>query len=259
MTEVLLSISDRVAHIRFNRPAQLNAVNVVLAEAFERAVTDALADPSVRCVVISGEGRSFMAGGDLAYFKKSQDRSAAAGALILPIHRALVRLADASQPVIAAVHGPVAGAGMSIALAADLCVAANDVRFNMAYINVAASPDCGGSWALPRLVGLRQAFALTLLSDEVSAQQAFDLGLVNMLVPQDELLETAMAMAARLARGSATAIGATKRLLRHAMAATFDAHLQAEAQSFAALASGHDFGEALDAFFEKRRPVFAGQ
>jgi 2-(1,2-epoxy-1,2-dihydrophenyl)acetyl-CoA isomerase len=254
---VLYSIDDSVASIRFNRPERLNAIDVELAEAFERAVDRAIGDPKARVVVISGEGRAFVAGGDLAYFHKAGEAAAAASRrLIGPMHGAIQRLSESRLISVAALHGAVAGGGMSLALSTDLAVAAHSAVFNMAYVNVAASPDCSGSWHLVRLVGLRRAMQIALLSESIAAPEALALGLVNQVVSPDALHETVAIIAHRLAGGPSGALARTKALLRQAGSASLDEQLDAEAESFAASAGTSDFREALAAFFEKRRPTF---
>lgn len=258
MTEaVLYSITDGVASIRFNRPDRLNAIDVELAEAFERAVNRAIDDPKARVVLIAGEGRAFVAGGDLAYFHAAGDAAAEAShQLIGPMHGAIQALSESRLISVAALHGAVAGGGMSLALSADLAVAASDAVFNMAYVNVAASPDCSGSWHLVRLVGLRKAMQIALLSESIAASEALALGLINQVVDPNGLSDVSAALARRLARGPAQALARTKALLRNAGAATLGDHLKAEAESFASSAGTPDFREALSAFIDKRRPKF---
>ena len=146
---------DTVVHLRFNRPAVLNAIDIDTANAFLDACRALAGDPTVRVVVISGAGRAFVSGGDLQLFRKDAVETAAA--LIDPIHAAVALLATLRAPVVASVHGVVAGAGLSLAAGADLAIAAEGTRFNLAYVNVGTSCDAGASWSLPRLVGLRRA------------------------------------------------------------------------------------------------------
>ncbi|WP_068878853.1 MULTISPECIES: enoyl-CoA hydratase/isomerase family protein [unclassified Phenylobacterium] len=253
---VLLSIAEGVAELRFNRPDQMNALDVATALAFRDGVRQAVSDPSVRAIILSGAGRAFLAGGDLRHFRRAADRAQAARALIQPIHDGVLELVESRIPTLAAVQGAVAGAGVSLALIADMAIAADNARFVMAYINIAASPDCGGSWALPRLVGHRKAAQIALLSEPVSAQEALRLGLVNWVVPAEELDKTARSVADRIAAGPARAMRATRALLDRADASPLKAHLEAELDAFVSAAASADFDEALSAFFEKRRPQF---
>lgn len=256
---VIVASAGGVAEIRFNRPDRLNALDVELAEAFAAAVAQVTADASARVIVISAEGRAFMAGGDLAHFRRAADKPAAAAQLIDPIHAALKTLAEAPQIVIGSVKGAVAGGGMSLALGLDLLVAADDTVFNLAYARVAASPDCGGSWALPRLVGFRKALEIALLSENIDAAEALRLGLVNRVVPRAALEQETARLAARLAAGPAVSSANIKSLMRRSLDRTHGEQLDAEAAGFKTCAATADFAEALDAFFEKRRPTFAGR
>lgn len=255
---VLCDVADGIARLRFNRPEALNALDVAMAEAFIVAVRDILADPSVRVIVLSGEGRGFVAGGDIAAFRASDDRAGLAEGIIPPFNAALEALAVAPVVVISMVHGAAAGAGMSIALMSDMTIAAEDASFTMAYAKVAVPPDCGGSWALPRLVGLRRALELALLSPVIDAAEALRLGLVNRVVARDALEAETLALARRLAGSPPQAVAQTKRLMRAAFSTDLATQLAAEQAAFVACARTDDFNEALEAFFGKRRPVFTG-
>lgn len=256
---VLLTHAGAVATIRFNRPAALNAINRELAEGLLAAVRALQEHPSTRAVVLRGEGKAFMAGGDLARFQA--DPACApqtASAIIEPLHAALALLAALPVPVLASVHGAVAGAGVSVALACDLCIAADDAQFNMAYARIGASPDGSASWSLPRVVGLRKAMELMLLCESVDAAQALRLGMVNLVAPRALLAAVTDAMAQRLAGGATTALGHTKRLLRASSGNTLAQQLELEQAAFRDCAGTEDFKEGLNAFFDKRRAAFSG-
>lgn len=250
---------DGVARICFNRPEQLNALNPEIAELFGAALDEALRDPAVRVIVLSGEGRAFMAGGDLTVFRDATDKPQAARTLVEVVHGSLKRLSAAPQIVVASLRGAVAGAGMSIALGADLAIAADDVTFTMAYAKIGASPDCGATWALPRLVGVRRALETALLSETIGAEEALRVGLVNRVVPAADLEAETAKLASRLAAGPAVAYGWTKRLMRQTFQHTLAEQLDLESDGFASCAGTHDFSAALDAFAAKRRPVFEGR
>jgi len=256
---VVLSRNDAVATIRFNRPAVLNAIDLDTARAFAGAVDAVTADDTVRVIVLAAEGTSFIAGGDLGYFRVAADRRAAAEILISAMHAPLLRLTQDRRPVLASLKGVVAGGGVGVALAADLAIAADDLRLSLAYVAIAASPDCGSTWSLVNLVGLRKAMELALLGDRIDAAEAHRLGLVNRVVPRVELGAATEALAARLASLSPLALARTKALLRAAVTAPLATQLEAERTAFAAGAATEDFGEALDAFFAKRRPIFTGR
>jgi 2-(1,2-epoxy-1,2-dihydrophenyl)acetyl-CoA isomerase len=255
MTELIeTSVEDGIAEIRFNRSAALNTINASMAEAFAAAVERVAADRGTRVIVFAGNGRSFMAGGDLRAFYETPvaDRPELSQRIISPMNQALMELESTDILSVSSLHGAVAGAGMSIALMSDFAVASDDATFNFAYTKVAASPDCGGSYALTRLVGQRRALEIALLSDPVSAQQALAWGLVNKIVPVAQLRSASIELARRLARGSRTALGATKRLLRNSLNSTLEAQLDAECKSFAQLSGEADFARALDGFFQRK-------
>ncbi|MEW5421044.1 enoyl-CoA hydratase/isomerase family protein [Amorphus sp. 3PC139-8] len=256
---IKLTIADGVAEMRFNRPDQLNALDGAMAQAFQACVETVLAEPSVRVILMSGAGRSFMAGGDLAAFRAGEDKPAVARALIEPAHAGLKRLAASPVLTLAVGQGPIAGAGVSLLIGTDLAIVAEGATLNLAYARVGASPDCGGSWALPRLVGQRRALEIALLCDTVDAAEAQRIGLVNRVVPADALMTEARKLAARLAGGPPRALGHTKALLRAALDTPLEAQLDAEAERFRDCAKTDDFSEALEAFFTKRPAKFSGR
>ena len=256
---IVVSRQHGVATIRFNRPAVLNAIDLETAREFGAAVDDVTADDGVRVIVLAGAGSAFIAGGDLGYFRTATDRAAAAEVLIAAMHAPLLKLTRDKRPVLASLKGAVAGGGVGVALAADLAVAADDVRFNLAYVAIAASPDCGSTWNLVHLVGLRKAMELALLNERVDATEALRLGLVNRVVPAAELEAATESIASRLAAQAPLALARTKALLRAACDASLPAQLDAEKAAFAAGAASADFNEALDAFFARGKPVFTGR
>ncbi|AKH68696.1 Enoyl-CoA hydratase [Spongiibacter sp. IMCC21906] len=256
---VLLTINGAIADVCFNRAQALNAITVEMAIEL-RDIFSALAQNSnVRAVILRGEGRAFMAGGDLNYFRQADNKEAAANALIEPIHEAVSLMASLPQVVIVSLHGAVAGAGMSLAMAADLAVAEQGTVFNMAYAKVGNSPDCSGSWSLPRLVGTRRALEIALLSDDLSAEQALDLGLINRLADKGQQEFEAKKLAERIADSSPAAMRNIKRLMRQSHSHGLAEQLDAEAEAFATTAGEEDFSEAVEAFFERRKAVFHGR
>lgn len=255
---VVYTVVEGVARIHFNRPDRLNALDVAMANAFQAAVEQAVNDPQVRVILVSGEGRAFIAGGDLAYFHAAEDKAAAAHALIEPMHVALKALAAAPQLTLGSLKGAVAGGGMSLAMSLDLLIAADDTVFNMAYARVGTSPDCGGSWMLAHLVGPRKALELLVLSDNLAADQALALGLVNKVVPRDQLEPETDALARRLALGAPLAQLQIKSLVRGAYSHSYDQQLDAEKQAFTSCAASQDFAGAVSAFLDKRKFTFSG-
>ena len=254
---VVLTRADAIADLSFNRPEAMNALDLASARAFLQACRTIAADPQVRVVVLRGQGRAFGAGGDLAVLRKGTGD--AAQALIDPLHEAIQLLAGLNAPVIASLHGVVAGGSLSLSMACDLAIAADGTRFNLAYANVAASADVGGSWNLPRMVGLRTAMKIALLSDTFDAAEALRLGLVNWVVPADRLAEETLSLARRLAAGPTLAYGRMKRLMRQSFENDFATQLDAEREAFCASAQTQDFKEAIDGFFSKRTAVFTGK
>lgn len=254
---VTLTIDGGVATLGFNRPSAMNALDVATASAFLDACRQIYINASVRAVIIRGEGRAFGAGGDLTELQR--DAGEAVAALIDHMHAGIKLLTGINAPVIASLHGVVAGGSLSLSLACDLAIAAEGTRFNMAYANVAASCDVSGSWSLPRMVGLRNALQIALLSDTFDAREALRLGLVNMVVPSDFLAEETRALAERLAAGPTLAYGRMKRLMRQSFDNDFASQLDAERDAFMASTDTLDFKEALSAFFGKRKALFRGQ
>lgn len=254
---VIYQRAGPIAHVKLNRPEVLNAINADMASDFLATCHAISSDPEVRVVVLSGEGRAFAAGGDLAQFRK--DPLGVPEALIDPMHEAISVLAQLRAPVIASIHGAVTGAGMSLALACDLAIAADNTRFNMAYVKVGASCDLGASWNLPRLVGMRRALEIALLSDTFDAAEALRLGLVNFVVPHDSLVDETDKLAGRLAQAAPVALGTLKRLIRHSFNVSLEEQLAAERAGFAVCAETDDFPEAINAFFEKRPAHYKGR
>lgn len=252
--KLFFGLDDTVAHIVFNRPSGLNAIDIDMAAAFRDAVAHIAVHPSVRVLVLRGAGRAFMAGGDIAQL--SADPVNNAERIIGPLHEGLAQMAELPIPVLAVLHGAVAGAGMSIALAADLAMAADDLSMQMAYTRIGASPDASGSWHLARTVGLRKAMEITLLSEPINAQQALALNLVNWVVPAEELAERSATLAARLSAAAVHAYGRSKALLRGAMSRTLPQQLEAERLAFLEGATGAEFREGVDAFIGKRPADF---
>jgi 2-(1,2-epoxy-1,2-dihydrophenyl)acetyl-CoA isomerase len=257
---VLILVLEGIARIRVNRPAALNAIDLPLARRFVEICRSLSARNDLRAVVLSGEGKGFMAGGDVAGMRDAMPHADEyIGALLDSIHPALQLLADLEAPVLASIHGPVAGAGASMAFAADLAIAADDTRINLAYTSIGGSPDAASTWTLPRLVGLRRAMEIALLSDTYDAQSALRMGLVNLVVPRATLEDETTALARRLAAGPTGAYGRIKKLLRGAFDTTMQQQMDAERAAFCALTRTSDFAEGITAFGEKRRPVFTGR
>jgi 2-(1,2-epoxy-1,2-dihydrophenyl)acetyl-CoA isomerase len=246
-----------VAQLRFNRPSALNAISFDMAHAFHAACRELAADPTVRVVVLSGEGRAFMAGGDLPAMATAPTEVPAS--LIAEMHPALEILASLRAPVIASVHGAVAGGGLGVALACDLVVAAEGTRFNLAYPLIGTSSDCGTSWGLVRWVGLRQALEIALLAEPLDASQALVMKLINRVVPAAELASHTAQLAQRLSQGAPLALGNLKQLMRRAGDNDLGTQLALEERLFRECAASQDFAEGMAAFLAKRPAKFVGR
>lgn len=254
---VRLTRDGAVACITLARPKARNALDVATAEGLRAACEQVCRDPAVRAIVLLGEGPSFGVGGDLAALR--HDPVATAARLIEPMHAAVRLLARCDAPVLAALQGSVAGGSLSLALAADLLLMADDARLNLAYAQVGASCDVGASWQLPRRVGLGAALEIALLSEPLDAQQALRLGLVNRVVPAAQLQQETLALARRLAAGPTRALGRMKRLMRQSFDRTLHEQLDAEQAAFAECAATEDFRAAADAFFNRQPATFHGR
>ena len=257
---VVLESEGAVAVIRLNRPAVLNAIDAPTAAAFLAAVRQVASRPDLRAIVLKGSGRSFCAGGDVARFAGGrEDVAEAVESIIGPLHEAIGLLTDLAAPSVACLHGAVAGAGLSLALACDLAIAASDARFTLAYARIGATPDASSTWYLPRVVGLRRAKEMALLAETVDAPEALRLGIVNRVVPAEGLEEETAGVAARLAAGPTAAYGRIKRLLQASAAgAPLRNQLEAEREAFLASVATDDFEEGVAAFLAKRPPRFEG-
>jgi 2-(1,2-epoxy-1,2-dihydrophenyl)acetyl-CoA isomerase len=254
---VLLSVEAGLATLTLNRPAVLNAFDAAMAEAFEQRIEEIAGRDDVRAILIRGQGRGFCAGGDVAQFLGA-DPEVAIEAIIRPLHAGLLRLDGLTQPSLACLHGPVAGAGFSLALACDLAIAADDARFTLAYARIGATPDGSGTYHLQRAVGMKRAKEIALLADTLDAGEALRLGLVNRVVPAAQLESEALTLAHRLAAGPTQAYGRIKALLNASGGNTLAAQLEAEREAFRVSTRTADFREGVTAFLAKRPARFGG-
>ena len=264
MAAVTYEVQGSIATLTLNRPESLNALNLEMIADLQAASSRAAFDPSIRALIVCGAGEHFMAGGDLKWFRQqlalpAQERQARFEELIAAVHASILRFKGMNKPVIAAVQGAVAGFGLSLMLAADLVVAADNAYFTLAYCHIALSPDGGATWSLARQVGLKQAMEIALLGDRFDAARARELGLINRLVPLADLHAETLRLAQRLASGSAEALGRTKALLNQSHDNSLESQLLAEQRAFAACGAHPDFSEGLAAFFEKRPGRFVAK
>ena len=261
MNTVLYEVCDHVATLTLNRPESMNSVNPAMIEALLEASSCAASDPEIRAVIVRGAGNNFMAGGDLNWFREQtvlppDDCRSHIDELIGNVQALVLNFKRMNKPVIVAVHGAVAGFGLSLMMAADLVIASENSCFTMAYNNIALSPDGGATWSLPRLTGLKRAMEIALLGDRFDALRARELGLLNRVVPPEELDAEAMKLARRLAAGPSGALARTKALLNQSFDNSFASQLLVEQQFFLDCSAHPDFVEGLTAFLEKRKPVY---
>ncbi|HSK17286.1 MAG TPA: enoyl-CoA hydratase-related protein [Gaiellaceae bacterium] len=255
MAEVETTRDGSVLTIALNRPDKLNAFDAATHKAFAAALKEA-ADPGVRAVVLTGAGRGFCVGQDLS--ELSQGDRDVGGLLRERWNRHVLGLRGLEKPVLAAVNGAAAGAGLSLACACDLRVAADSAAFVPAFVNVGLVPDTGGSWLVPRLLGYSRAFGWMCSGRKIGAEEALAWGLVSEVVEADAALARTHERAAELAALPTKAIAMTKRLFERASHTRLEDQLELEAQlQFAAVASA-DFAEGVAAFLEKREPHFTG-
>ncbi|MEV4290876.1 enoyl-CoA hydratase-related protein [Nonomuraea bangladeshensis] len=251
-------VADGVATIELDRPEYSNALDLPTARALGEAVEAAAADPGVRCVLLLGRGRNFCAGGDVTAMHGAADRAGYVLELATTAHRAVLALAGLEVPVVAAVQGAAAGAGLALTLVADVVLAGESATFLTAYAQAGLTPDCGTSWLLPQVVGLRRALTLTLTDRRLTAAEAADWGLVTGVHPDDELAEAARQAAARIAAGPFPALGRTRRLLRDAPVRSLADQLGVEAVTIAEAAASAAAGARLDAFVNGKRKEKGG-
>jgi 2-(1,2-epoxy-1,2-dihydrophenyl)acetyl-CoA isomerase len=253
-------VKDSIARITLNRPDASNSINLELAKDLMYAAMSCSEDPTVRAVIITGAGKVFCPGGDVKTFAtKGKDLPYYFRDVTTHLHAAVSRLARLDAPVIAAVNGVAAGAGMGLVCASDFALAAESARFTMAYTRIGLAPDGGSTYYLTRLVGLRKALDLTLTNRQLSAKEALELGIVSQIVPDAELTARVEALAIQIASGATKAYGAAKRLMHSSWTETLETQMELESQALCSMAHTEDAQEAIAAFAEKRTPKLKGK
>jgi len=259
-TTLRLSREGALARLELARPDAAHAIDMQMARELLAAATALDEDPGVRAVLVSASGRMFSAGGDLAHFRAKGDAlPAELREMTTYLHAALARLCRLRAPVVAAVNGAVAGAGFGLVCAVDLVVAAASARFTLAYTRVGLTPDGSSSFFLPRLVGPRRALELMLTNRTLGAAEALEWGIVNEVVPDEQLAERAGELARALADGPTAAFAGVKRLVALSASESLEAQLEHESRGIADAARSADAREGMAAFFEKRPPKFQGR
>ena len=257
---LILERRDGVATITLNRPDAFNALSLGLGRELFHAALEVDEDPAIRCVVVTGAGRAFCAGGDVKDFVDNLERiGVLVKELTTYLHGTVSRFCRSDKPVIMAVNGVAAGGGLSFALSGDLVVAAESARFTMAYSKIAATPDGSSSYFLPRLVGLRRAMELYFTNRVLSAREALEWGLVTRVVPDADLATAVAALARELAQGPTLAFGGAKRLFHQGSHESLETQMELEAQAIAGSGITEDFEAGVTAFVQKKTATFKGR
>jgi 2-(1,2-epoxy-1,2-dihydrophenyl)acetyl-CoA isomerase len=260
MSDILFDATEGVATITLNRPDVLNSFRRAMAAALVTALERVREDDALRAVVITGAGRGFCAGQDLAEALPREGEMPDLGDIVRDSYNPVVKMIrKLEKPVIAAVNGVAAGAGANLAFACDIVFASSSATFIQSFAKIGVIPDSGGTFILPRIVGLQRAAALTMLAEKLSAQQARDWGLVYMVTEPESLLETAVGTARHLATQPTRGLGLTKRGFNHSLGIDLDDQLDYEEKLQREAGLTADYAEGVRAFLEKRPPVFTGR
>lgn len=249
-------IDGPVAWLTLNRPSDGNSIDAALAQALLEAVGLCSADDRIRCLVITGHGRMFCAGGDIKMFGAGDDASAAIDAITTPLHAAIGQIMATDKPVVTLVNGPAAGAGLGLAILGDIVIAAKSATFTSAYTALGVTPDGGTSWFLPRLIGLRRATEMVLTNRRLTAEEAERIGLVTRVVDDDRLREEGAAVALALANSAIQSLARSRRLLGEGLGRSLGDQLEVEARDIASAAAGPEGREGIASFLERRPPQF---
>jgi enoyl-CoA hydratase/carnithine racemase len=259
---LLYDVKDNIATLTLNRPERLNALGDTLRDDLYDAFGKAAKDPEVRVLVITGAGRGFCSGGDVKSMKERETsgETASPAEQSFPIRdRTILAMRDCPKPVVAAVNGPAAGAGMNLALACDMRIASTAAKFSQAFVKRGLTPDWGGSWFLPRLVGTAKAAELIFTGDSIDADEALRLGIVNAVVAPETLMAETWKLAGKIAAGPPVAIQLAKRAIYHNQDVDLRGGLEFESFAQGICRQTEDSKEGVKAFIEKRAPVFKGR
>jgi 2-(1,2-epoxy-1,2-dihydrophenyl)acetyl-CoA isomerase len=250
-----------VTVITLNRPSALNAFTVQMGNDLQAAVNEAV-ESGARAIIVTGAGRAFSAGGDLREMQRIAEQEGRLEAFfdkpLRLLNDCVLALRTAPVPIIAAVNGPAFGAGCNFALACDLVIAGESARFSQAFVNIGLSPDCGGTFILPRLVGFKRAAYMLMTGDPVDARRAEEMGMINAVVPDDELMNEALKLATRLANGPTAVMARIKELMETTVNNDYAGQLDNEHKAQLLSGQAGDFKEGVAAFVEKRPPRFTG-
>ena len=258
MSSILKTVESGIAILTLNRPEKYNSVNRDMALALQSALDECAADEAVRCIVITGAGKGFCSGQDLS--EASDIATLDFRKMVEEHYNAIVlRLRNIEKPIIAAVNGVAAGAGANLALACDFVLAAKSATFIQAFSKISLIPDTGGTFFLPRLVGLQRALALAFTADKVTAEEAVQMGMAYKCFDDETFEQSWKAMAGTIAQMPTKALGLTKRAMNNSFTNTLTEQLDVEKELQAEAGASHDFGEGVMAFMMKRKPAFKGR
>jgi 2-(1,2-epoxy-1,2-dihydrophenyl)acetyl-CoA isomerase len=258
MSSILFEIKDAVAVIKLNRPEVFNSFNKEMAIALQNRLDECEENDAVRAIYIIGEGKAFCAGQDLQ--EVTDPNGPELTSIVRDHYNPIIeRIRNIEKPIIGAVNGVAAGAGANIALACDICVAAESASFIQAFSKIGLIPDSGGTFTLPRLIGMQRATALMMLGDKVSAKDAEQMGMIYKAYSGDDFLEESMNLAVKLSKMPTKGLGLTKRALNVSMISDLTTQLKTEEELQTMAGSTYDYNEGVAAFLEKRKPEFKGE
>ncbi len=255
---VLLEIKNNIAFITLNRPDKFNSFNKEMAFAMQAILDECAKNKTVRCILITGNGKAFSAGQDIAELT-SENPPTISEILCDHYNPIVTRIRNISLPIVCAVNGVAAGAGANIALACDVVIAANSASFIQAFSKIGLIPDSGGTYTLPRLIGFQKASALMMLGDKVSANEAFQMGMIYKVFSDESLQEESLNIATTLANMPTKGLAYTKFVLNHSAQNSLEEQLKLEDEYQQIAATTYDYNEGITAFLEKRKPVFKGE
>jgi len=257
---ILFTQQGSIGTLTFNRPEVYNAMNPELIRAMRDVTAEIVASTTIRALILKGAGKAFLAGGDVGMFYRERDTIVeTVKPLGDALHEGIKNIRNMPFPVIAQIQGACAGAGLSVAMAADFALAAEGAQFNTAYTKIGLSPDGGSTFFLPRYVGMKRALELIMLADMFDAKAAAEMGIINRVVAPEQLEQEVAKLAERLSNGATQAFARAKKLINQSFITPIDKQLDDEIAYFAECARTNDFKEGVTAFVEKRKPHFEGK